>query len=63
MEADMHLDDRDYLEKRAARELDCAQRAMHPAAVRAHYQLLGYYLNMLYPEGQAGSCGMWRSCK
>jgi hypothetical protein len=41
--------DRNYLERRAEDELDCAQQASHPAAVRAHYELLGYYLNQLYP--------------
>lgn len=42
-------DDRDYLERRAAHELDLAASADHPAATRAHYELLGYYLNRLYP--------------
>lgn len=45
----MCLDDRDYLERRAEEELDCANSAAHPAAMRAHYELLGYYLNQLYP--------------
>jgi len=45
---------REYLERRAEDELECAQRAEHPAAVKAHYELLGYYLNRLYPE-QKGS--------
>lgn len=42
--------DRLYLERRAEDELNCAQQAEHPAAVKAHYELLGYYLNRLYPE-------------
>ena len=44
----MIRNDRDYLERRAEDELDLAQHASHPAAVRAHYQLLGYYLDRLY---------------
>lgn len=39
-----------YWERRAEDELDCAQRAAHPAAIKAHYELLGRYLNRLYPE-------------
>ena len=31
---------REYLERRAEDELECAQRAEHPAAVKAHYELL-----------------------
>jgi hypothetical protein len=46
----MRETERLYLERRAEDELDRAQRAMHPAAVRAHYELLGFYLNRLYPE-------------
>ena len=45
--------DRDYLERRAEEELDLAQLASHPAAVRAHYHLLGHYLDRLYPEERA----------
>ncbi|WP_294391655.1 hypothetical protein [uncultured Sphingomonas sp.] len=41
--------ERDYLERRAEDELDCAQRASPPAAVKAHYDLLGRYLDQLYP--------------
>jgi len=44
----MIRNDREYLERRAEDELDLAQRASHPAAVRAHYQLLGHYLDRLY---------------
>jgi hypothetical protein len=43
--------DRAYLERRAEDELDLAQRADHPAAVKAHYDLLGLYLDQLYPQG------------
>jgi len=51
----MGNEDRNYLQRRAEDELDCAQQAMHPAAIKAHYELLGYYLNRLYPE--AGTSG------
>ena len=39
--------DRDYLEKRAEAELSLAQAAAHPAAVRAHYLMAGFYLDRL----------------
>lgn len=42
--------DRDYLEQRAEEELDLAQAADHPAAVKAHFQMLERYLDILYPE-------------
>jgi hypothetical protein len=40
--------DRAYLEERAEAELSMAQAAAHPAAVRAHYLLAGFYLDRLY---------------
>jgi hypothetical protein len=47
----MPVEDRSYLERRVEDELDLAQRATHPAAVKAHYNLLGHYLDQLYaPE-------------
>lgn len=57
---DSLADTQDYLEKRAEAELDLAQTATHPAAVKAHYLLAGYYLDRLYgtatmeplPEGR-----------
>jgi hypothetical protein len=42
------LDDAFYLERRAEDELNAAQEANHPAAVRAHYDLAGLYLDRLY---------------
>ena len=43
--------DREYFEKRAEAELSLAQAAAHPAAVRAHYLMAGFYLDRLYcPE-------------
>jgi hypothetical protein len=47
--------ERQYLERRAEDELDCAQHAIHPDAARAHYELLGFYLNRLYPETRQAS--------
>ena len=49
----MYDQERHYFERRAEDELAWAQRAEHPAAVKAHYELLGYYLNRLYPEGRS----------
>lgn len=46
----MNKHDRLYFERRAEEELDCAQQATDPGAVKAHYELLGFYLNRLYPS-------------
>lgn len=45
---DFLAETQNYLEKRAEAELDLAQSATHPAAVKAHYMLAGYYLDRLY---------------
>jgi hypothetical protein len=52
--------DRDltYLYARAEEELELAQQAEHPAAVKAHYLLAGHYLDGVYgkegaPEASA----------
>lgn len=37
-----------YLERRAEDELEAAQKATHPAAVRSHYNLAAFYLDRLY---------------
>lgn len=37
-----------YLEDRAEAELALAQEAAHPAAVRAHFVLAGFYLDRLH---------------
>ena len=42
--------DKDYLERRAEAELSLAQAATHPAAVRAHYLMAGFYLDRLYGQ-------------
>jgi len=40
--------DPDYLYYRAEEELELAQQAEHPAAVKAHYLLAGHYLDSFY---------------
>ena len=37
-----------YFEERAEEELELAQRAVHPKAVKAHYDLAGYYLDRVH---------------
>jgi hypothetical protein len=37
-----------YHYHRAEQELAQAQQAVHPAAVKAHYLLAGYYLDRVY---------------
>lgn len=46
----MTREERAYLERRAEQELDQAENATHPCAMKAHYDLLGFYLNRLFPE-------------
>lgn len=43
----MHGDDSHYYERRAEEALDRAQQAIHPAAVRAHYQLAELYIERM----------------
>jgi hypothetical protein len=45
--------DRDYYYRRAETELEQAQRATLPAAVKAHYTLAGHYLDRVYGGGEA----------
>jgi hypothetical protein len=40
----------EYYYDRAEAELEQAQRAQHPAAVKVHYTLAGYYLDRFYGE-------------
>lgn len=49
----MSKHDVSYFQFRAEWELELAQRATHPAAVRAHYQLAEMYLDKVYgsPDG------------
>jgi hypothetical protein len=44
----MSTDDRSYFEHRAEMELEMAQRAEHPEAVRAHYLMAGLYLDKIH---------------
>lgn len=51
----MTQDDTAYFLRRAEAELDSAQAAPHPAAVRAHYLLAGMYLDRVYGPDQDGA--------
>lgn len=42
------MDSASYFERRAEAELALAEQAVHPAAVRAHYLLAGFYLDHIY---------------
>lgn len=42
-----------YFYDRAEAELKLAQNAEHPAVVKAHYLLAGYYLDRVYGPGDA----------
>ncbi len=37
-----------YLESRAEQEIEAAQASSDPRAVRAHYLLAGYYLDLIH---------------
>ncbi len=41
-------DDTSYFYDRAETELELAQRAVHPLAVRAHYIIANHYLDRCY---------------
>lgn len=41
-------EDKRYFLRRAEAELEQAQRAEHPRAVRAHYHLANHYLDRVY---------------
>jgi hypothetical protein len=47
----MSVDDLDYYKARAEQELERAQGATCPEAVRAHYELAGLYLDRVYGSG------------
>jgi hypothetical protein len=48
--------DIDYFQRRAEQEIEQATAADHPNAVRAHYQLAGYYLDLLHnPTPSSGA--------
>ena len=44
----MSSEDRSFYEARAEAELELAQRAAHPAAVKAHEALAGLYLDRIH---------------
>jgi hypothetical protein len=46
--AQVSRDDILYYSRRAEAELELAQRATHPAAVRAHYVIANHYLDRVY---------------
>ena len=45
--------DEDYFYQRAETELELAQKATHPAAVRAHYIIANHYLDRVYSQSDA----------
>ena len=45
--------DIEYLEKRAEREIEMAQRAEHRRAVQAHYEMANAYLERIHGESEA----------
>ena len=48
-------DDSNYFYDRAETELELAQRATHPLAVRAHYIIANHYLDRVYSQPAEGS--------
>jgi hypothetical protein len=46
----MSDEDRAYFQIRAEREIELAQVAAHEDAVRSHYLLAGYYLDLVHHE-------------
>ncbi|MBB4086025.1 hypothetical protein ACLN6N_14815 [Sphingomonas carotinifaciens] len=53
--------DKDYFYQRAEAELQLAQRATHPAAVRAHYIIANHYLDRVYSQSVMSSPMLPRS--
>lgn len=43
--------DRAYFQRRAEEELELAQKAQDERAVRSHYQLAAYYLDLVHHHG------------
>ena len=48
-----HEQERSYFYERAEEELEQAQHADHPAAVKAHYLLAGLYFDQVFGEKDA----------
>lgn len=44
----MSIDERAYYQTRAEQEIQRAQKADHPEAVKAHYLLAGFYLDLVH---------------
>jgi hypothetical protein len=44
----MSDDEKAYFQDRAEAEIELAQRAEHPGAVRSHYLLAGFYLDLIH---------------
>ena len=44
----MSVTEQSYFEQRAEAELQLAQQASHPAAIKAHYELARHYLDRLH---------------
>ena len=53
MSAASHDQERSYFYERAEEELEQAQHADHPAAVKAHYVLAGLYFDHVFGEKDA----------
>jgi len=51
MDSERDTADPNYFYYRAEEELEHAQKAAHPAAVKAHYTLAGFYLDRVYGPG------------
>lgn len=49
----MAAEDETYYLHRAEAEIEIAMRENHAGAVRAHYELAGYYLGRVYGPGGA----------
>jgi hypothetical protein len=50
MSVESHDQERSYFYERAEEELEQAQHADHPAAVKAHYVLAGLYFDHVFGE-------------
>lgn len=53
----MTLNDKNYYYQRAEAELERAQRATSPEAVKIHYTLAGHYLDRVYGDGEGVHSG------
>lgn len=54
--------DVEYFSARAEQEIARAQSAEHPAAVQAHYELAGHYLELVYggPDAPSRPLNRWQ---